>query len=644
VTVRLIYDVVVSRSTMANSYSDIFSAYKNALNRSHDIWKKSVTERGKNAEVFYNNFFKDLIVNNGEKINQSNFRSEVIQHIKKFFGKDELNFVAVDGSNDKHQSAEFLSFYGGAYGARGTLKLSENPPVIEYKRWEIERDVTMVAFVPIPYSQLGQIIDQNAKESFSITDKDAIDITHLDGPMMQLAEIFLAYNSATSSLLESPDLIMIDNNVSGILGTNDFSPDKVRLVGYPFETRHLEKADAAIAQAHPFNEALGIPDAREGNSESSAFALLRYFHHSKKQDITLPDLEKALGIPKGGFPNSKLEALEKYGVIEYNKLNSTIKIKTSPKDSWEYTKLFFQRVCKKIFIDKEDDSLMYDTFDTDGNPTKAWMAPDDIRFLIAIGTRALIEECWEKNILLIGIVKDSASEYMKRNYLGICQMLNVYPQLTSGGYKFLPPTDRGICEVLPYIDDKITSPWSTIEFDSAFMLLHMEQPLDPATNKPGSKMFAVGRGDAYNPTPWIRPERLFLRSICQFFTQRKNNHVLTGHAVFVDRLAYPELDKNTPTLSVSGDRLGKINVLHYKDNTVMNVGQTIMLFLIDVLTRNHYPNVIGHPDPLHKADLGAKAVKDNIKKLLISSEIKFRSDPLVNTLREIRDSGGRGRR
>ena len=91
---------------MANSYSDIFSAYKSALNRSHNAWKDSVSKRGKNAEVFYNNFFKDLIVNNGEKINQSNFRSEVIQHIKKFFGKDELNFVAVDGSNDKHQSAE----------------------------------------------------------------------------------------------------------------------------------------------------------------------------------------------------------------------------------------------------------------------------------------------------------------------------------------------------------------------------------------------------------------------------------------------------------------------------------------------------------------------------------------------------------
>ena len=621
---------------MAKSYSEIFSAYKNALNRSHDVWKKSVSERGKNAEVFYNDFFKDLIINHGEKINQSDFRTEVIQKIKEFFGKDELSFVAVDGSNDKHQSAEFLSFYGGAYGARGILNLSENPPEIKYKKWEVERDVTMVAFVPIPYSQLGQIIDPTTKENFMVTDNDAIDITHLDGPMMQLAEIFLAYNSATSSLIENPDLIMIDNNVSGILGSNDYSPDDVGLVGYPFETRKLEKVDAIIAQAHPFNEELRIPDARRGNSISSGFALLRYFHHSRKQEVTLSELEKELGIPNGKFPDNKLKTLEEQGIIDYDRQNSIIRIKINPKDSWEYTKLFFQRVCKKIFIDKEDDSLMYDTVDRDGNNTKAWMAPNDIRFLIAVGTRALIEECWEKNILLIGIVKDSASQYLKTNYLGICKMLDIYPKLSSTDYKFLPPTDRMLCEVLPYIDDKISSPWSTIEFDSAFMLLHAEEK--------NSQMVAVGRGDAFNPSPIIRPERLFLRSVCQFFTQRKNGNILTGHAVFVDRLAIPQLDKNITTLSVSGERLGTIDVLHYKDNTVMNLGQTIMLFLVDILTRNHYPNVIGHPDPLHKADLGAKAIKDNIKKLLISSEMKFRSDPLTNTLREIRDTGGRGRR
>ena len=50
---------------MVNSYSEIFTAYKNALNRSHSVWKKSVEDRGENARVFYNDFFKKLIVFRG---------------------------------------------------------------------------------------------------------------------------------------------------------------------------------------------------------------------------------------------------------------------------------------------------------------------------------------------------------------------------------------------------------------------------------------------------------------------------------------------------------------------------------------------------------------------------------------------------
>ena len=121
----------------------------------------------------------------------------------------------------------------------------------------------------------------------------------------------------------------------------------------------------------------------------------------------------------------------------------------------------------------------------------------------------------------------------------------------------------------------------------------------------------------------------------------KNGKLLTGHSVFVDRLVHPMLDRNASKLRVTAKRIGTVDVMLYRDNTVPNIGQQITLYLLDLLTKNHYPNVIGHPDPLHKADLGAKAIKDNIKRLLMSSEIKFRSDPLINTLRQIRDRGGR---
>jgi len=40
-------------------------------------------------------------------------------------------------------------------------------------------------------------------------DWDKIDISGIHLPIMQLAEIFLAYNSATSSNLDNPDVIFV---------------------------------------------------------------------------------------------------------------------------------------------------------------------------------------------------------------------------------------------------------------------------------------------------------------------------------------------------------------------------------------------------------------------------------------------------
>jgi len=39
------------------------------------------------------------------------------------------------------------------------------------------------------------------------------------------------------------------------------------------------------------------------------------------------------------------------------------------------------------------------------NLRQRWMSPDDVKFLVAIGLRALIEECWRNRVMLVGIVK-----------------------------------------------------------------------------------------------------------------------------------------------------------------------------------------------------------------------------------------------
>jgi hypothetical protein len=65
------------------------------------------------------------------------------------------------------------------------------------------------------------------------------------------------------------------------------------------------------------------------------------------------------------------------------------------------------------------------------------------------------------------------------------------------------------------------------------------------------------------------------------------------------------------------------------------------MYLLAVLVRNHYPEALGYPEPLHQADWGAKSMKRRVINLLESSEWAFRSRPLSKTFREIRDRLGR---
>jgi hypothetical protein len=603
--------------------SEIYTAYQKSLDFAQKDYEQTVRERSNNTKDFYDNFFKNLVMNFGKKFPDDQYRKAVIEQISNFFGKTELNFIAVDGSCDKHNANEFVSFYGGAYGSRGTLELSENPPKITYKKWEIEKDVSMVAFVPVPYSRLSEVSDSEQHETFLMRDWDKVDISGIHLPIMQLAEIFLAYNSAMSSNLDSPNIIFVDNNVSNILGYTDFSPDKIGLLGYEFATGNLSKSDAAVVQAHPFNSELGIPSTK---IFSTGFAIIQFFHENPDiTEISIDDLETKLGIEKGSITQSRINRLEINGIITFDKQNKKIIKKIDPYKSWERTKILFQTLCKEIFLDKRQDALKYKV-NVDGKMVSRWMEPSDINFLIAIGVRALIETCWEKKIFLIGVIKDSGSQYLTRNYLGVCKLENAYPALNSLEVKTLPPTDRLFCETLPWIDDNLYGPWATIEFDSTFMTLHAEPR--------GSINVVAGTLGGIT-----RPERLFMRSIGQFYVKRTENSILTGHAIFVDRLVFPELDGiSSSDLNIDSPDVGKISPMVFLDNSQTNFGQIITYFLLDQVTKNHFPEVIGYPDPLHKADWGAKTMMRHVKELLKSSELKFRVRPLTNTFREIRES------
>lgn len=66
-----------------------------------------------------------------------------------------------------------------------------------------------------------------------------------------------------------------------------------------------------------------------------------------------------------------------------------------------------------------------------------------------------------------------------------------------------------------------------------------------------------------------------------------------------------------------------------------------MMYLLSVLTRNHFAEAIGYPDPLHKADWGAKTIGRAVAATIQSSVYFLNSRPLSRTFRAIRDRARR---
>jgi len=603
---------------MPSQMSKLLTGYEEALNESRRRYEGMRKGRYKNAQIFYETFFKNLI-----RQNDSMDFAKVKMLAEQFFETDEVRFAAVDGSCYKTQLQEYMVFFGASYPIRGTIDFGKSKKQIRYEPWSIEEDVSMVAYVPVPFAELSETLE----DPFVVSDEQKIDLSYIHLQLMQLAEIFQAYMLVKSSDLR-PRILLWDQSMSSSMNSNDVNYKRISLRGYKYQMRTLTAQDIIIAQSHPYNEDLGVPSKKKFRAYNYILYQLQKKSPRKTSDLAkelnleVEELNRRMNyLTNNVDPDDPLRendplVIRKNDSIEFNK---------NYEDSWEYVVGLYEHICKKLYKDKKADALIYKRKIADGEEKETWMSPNDLRFLISVGLRALIEECWRYNVLLIGIVKDSSSLYLTRNYLGVMDHIGEYGEIPK---VMLPWTDRDFLETLPWIDEKLNAPWSTIEFDSAFMTLHLE-------DINGSKTITGIRGDEIIP-----PERLFARSLAQFYLNRSKKALLAGHVIFIDRLLIPKLDKkdwNELIIDQNKERLGIINPIVFLDKDSKNNVQNLMMYILNIVTRNLFPEVIGYPDPLHKADWGAKSLYKKIKPVIDSSNISIRSNPLSKTLRGIRD-------
>jgi hypothetical protein len=524
------------------------------------------------------------------------------------------------------ETSDVVIFYGGAYVVKGRLGLQNNPASLMYEESEPEDDSSIVAYLPISPEDMTLV---DPEDRFAISDIERVNLSGLDTSLMLLAEIFLLYRG--SAPIDHPHLLIWDHSLSAVMANATPNVWDLTFSGFELGGETLWYPDLLVGYSKPWNSRVGVPTKKLHRLWERAIAelysspkkQLDLVEFAKRSNTSIHDVEVQLALlwemdefghkSEGGNPAKAL--VRKDGRL--------LMLNREYEHSPEKVVRLFEFFCNKLFRDKDPSILLHEYLDEFGMRRRRFLSVDEISFLMAIGLRLTFENCWRNGVSMIGVVKDSSSSYFSRNYLGVMRKIG---KLTFEP-RLIPISDRMTLERLPYIDEHLRGPWSTVEFDSTFMTLRLRKSRDAKE--------ATIQGVRGNIL--VSPN-VIMKSLVQFHLKRPNGMMepSMGHVVFVDRLV--KADESLPKVPVvDGDKeLGTVEPFFVENASVRNIEQEHMIYLLSVLTRNVFPEVIGYPDPLHYADRGAKAVLHMVEPMLFSSEQLNRSNPMHKTLRQLR--------
>ena len=325
--------------------SKILGAYKDALDNSQNRYEDLCHERAKNAIDFYNDFFKDLIKPYKTLVEDPAGRRHAMRLIERLFGTNEVEFAAVDGTLYKDILEDYIVFFGASYAVRGDISFQGDPPITKYQKWSSEQDVSMVAYVPIPFAELGDILEE---QFTSTSDHEKINLTNIHTQIMQLAEIFLLYDLASNATIR-PNILLWDQSMSGVMATTEVGRESVGLIGYSFMGKKLSVQDVIIAYSHPYNLGIGVPGCKDFRFFNYILARLSATKKEKLSDIAqeigLSESYMLKKIEPSLFPE-KFKEEEK--LVFYDKDAKELRFNERYSESWEYSKGLFRHICEKL--------------------------------------------------------------------------------------------------------------------------------------------------------------------------------------------------------------------------------------------------------------------------------------------------------
>jgi hypothetical protein len=572
---------------------------KSAFSQIDDYQKKFAT-----VGSFYEPLFKDLMVDSFDP-------KDAAKTAKELFDKETVNFVAIDGTVYSKHLFDMIIFFAGSYSCEGTMSFSDKGVGVKYNERFMDDGRDISSCVPIFVNKVPEIdqtfleVSEDDIEAVKpVTDEIIVNNTNIDNFLMTFSEFYLAYQLAKSGRY---DVIFLDRSISNMYSSLIYDTSKRKLwethssiVGYIIDGQTIDINDITIARQHIVNEKLKLPAPRGDYLRYAILNLLK----QKDKKLTFEEICKNLSLDDEK-KKSRAEKYLKKSVSEnlVEEADETYNLAPKYKTTWDRIAKLVDSLGKKIF--SEDDPFILEK-----NGEKQWITTLDLAFLTLFSLNLLVEECWQRNILLIGMTKDTTAREFKNHVVPICINNKIWPsKLTQEQLDAIPNTDRMLLQSLSmHNHEKICPPWALIEYDSAFVMAVPDF----------EKRFGYVSGAVQNK---ITPSRLFLRSFVQL-DQAKFDKKLRSNVLAIDRMVYPkfDLEKDATTEFIHEYSAQEpIKFILYKNNKIKNPIQNLVITILKSMSSPSIPEAFGHNKALYIADKVAKWHNEQFRKIVEST-------------------------
>ena len=586
------------------------SSLSNTVKRTCDVLKQGASMQVSDYEKRFSSI-KHLYDGLLSNLMQMDFSAkEARETAKKFLGAERVRFAGVDGTMYSRPLFDMVIFFGGAYASTGTVTFLEDAkPSVVYDEKMIQQGAGLSSVVPIYINEIPDVdqtffaAEQPEEVTLArpLTDEVIINNATIANWMMTFAEYYLAYKLATDPN-QNIRILLLDRSLSIeraslLYDTSkiDFWTARSSIIGYKVNEVPIDKNDLTIARQYVCNQAIGLPPPRADYLRYAIIDLAK-----RKESLTEKQIQIAFGITA----EKRVKRVKRYlrnlvalGIL--NERNETYTLNQKYITTWERITKLARTLGDRLFFTKipgtETASLMKITKDGKDH----WLTTLDMAFLTLFTLHMLMEECWKKRILLVGVTKDTAARDFKRQLIPIMHSESLLKTAVSPkDLAELPNTDRMILQSASIFNpDKIKPPWTLIEYDSAFRTM-----LPDKKNRKGYVSGAIKNK--------ISLEKTFLKTYVQL-SQAKTDQMLRSNVLLVDRMIYPEYDYRPENIvefwnELSDGTKEPVETILFMDKNVPNKLQNLTMTLLIAMAPSNIPEAFGHNKPLFIADKIAK--------------------------------------